>query len=70
MTSAACREPFPPFAWELKHREDQPHKVRLYFAFKRLSDGPDSSYSGEGVVELVDTEGGWKADMTDGLGIW
>ena len=60
MFASGCRGPFRPFEWKLKHREDQPHKIRLYYAFRRLGTNPLPDFSGEGVVELVDAEGGWK----------
>ena len=50
---------FPLFQWRLKHREDGPNRVTLYYSFRRKRD--EARFSGEGFVELVDGGGGWKA---------
>ena len=50
---------FPIFLWRLRDREDEPHRVVLYYSFRRMRD--EATFSGEGSVELVDGGGGRKA---------
>ncbi len=50
--------------WRLKNRRDQPHRVSLYYQFTRFGDTHER-WSGEGTVEVVDTDGIWKAAAID-----
>lgn len=54
---------FPIFLWKLKYRADEPHRVTLYYGFRRSRD--QATFSGEGFVELADDSGGWKASGYD-----
>lgn len=49
-------------AWRLANRQDQLHRVSLYYKLTELGEEGDSRYrlTGEGVVEVVDTDAGWK----------
>jgi hypothetical protein len=53
------------FKWRLRYRRDEPHRVSLYYQFTRLSGEPVPRWSGEGTVEMVDINGGWKASHFD-----
>ena len=54
-----------PFEWRLRHRRDQPHRVSLYYQFTRLDGQSHERWGGEGVVEVVDTDGSWKVSDFD-----
>jgi hypothetical protein len=53
------------FEWRSRYRREQPHRVSLYYQFTRLSGDPDPRWAGEGTVEVVDTDGSWKASNFD-----
>jgi hypothetical protein len=53
------------FEWRLRHRRDQPHRVSLSYQFTRLDGQPVERWGGEGVVEVVETGGSWKASSFD-----
>jgi len=53
------------FEWRLRHRRDQGHRVSLYYQFTLLDGQPHARWGGEGVVEVVDTGGSWKASNFD-----
>jgi hypothetical protein len=53
------------FEWRLRYRRDQHQHVDLYYQFTRLKGEPVPRWSGEGVVEVVETKDGWKASHFD-----
>jgi hypothetical protein len=59
------RRQYPPMAWKLRFRRDEPHRVQLYFNFERFGDNPTHGMTGEGFVEMTDGENHWKAKSMD-----
>lgn len=56
--------PFP-FEWRLKNRQDQPHKILLYYQFTRFDDKPYDRWGSEGMAEVVEINGRWKVSSFD-----
>jgi hypothetical protein len=51
--------------WRLKNRRDQPHRISLFYQFTPLNSQPHERWAGEGMVEVVNTDGVWKASAFD-----
>jgi len=51
--------------WRLKNRRDQSHRVSLFYQFTRFDSMPHERWTGEGMFEVVETDGAWKASAFD-----
>lgn len=51
--------------WKLISRQDHPQRASLYYKLTKFGAGPRYRLTGVGLVEVVETNGNWKASVFD-----